>query len=165
MVCPLQVEENSLYHSTGARRFLSALAEGCRQILGREWAGTRPAPTVVTADGFAARRKWVTGGIDSTPATRRQCGMVLGRRCGGTPPAQGRAKGPNAQLQRSVVRGDGACPAWRRESALAQSLPEAHESSPPIIDCTLAEWSLSSRHADETLCDIVEIAAREFVAT
>ncbi len=48
----------------------------CSSILESEWAGTRPAPTVVTADGFAARRGWATGGTDRTPATRRQRGMV-----------------------------------------------------------------------------------------
>ena len=53
--------------------------------------------TVVTADGFAARRGWATGGTDSAPATRRQRGMVYGGRCGGNPPAQGRAEGPTAQ--------------------------------------------------------------------
>ncbi len=68
---------------------------GCSPILGRERAGTRPAPTVVTADGFAARRGWATGGRDSASAARRQRGMVLG----GSPPAQ------NCSGQWSVVSG------------------------------------------------------------
>ena len=80
---------------------------GCSPILGREWAGTRHAPAVVTADGFAARRGWATGGTDSRPATRRQRGMVSGGRCGGNPPAQGRAEGPTAQRQRLGARGQG----------------------------------------------------------
>ena len=31
--------------------------------------------------------------------------MVYGGRCGGNPPAQGRAEGPTAQLQWSVISG------------------------------------------------------------
>ena len=87
---------------------------GCSPILGLEWAGTRPAPTVVTGEDFAARRGWTTGGTDSTPATRRQRGMVYGGRCGGNPPAQGRAEGPTAQLQSSVISG-----AWSEGTAVA----------------------------------------------
>ena len=91
----------------------------CWFFLGRHWAGTRPAPTVVTADAFAARRGWTTGGIDSMPATRRQRGMVYGGRCGGNPPAQGRAEGPTAQLQWSVISGDVSCLVWGQEPAVA----------------------------------------------
>ena len=72
----------------------------------REWAGARPAPTVVNADGFAAQRGWATGGIDSTPATRRQRGMVLtGGVAGGPPPHKGGPEGPTAQRQGSGARG------------------------------------------------------------
>ncbi len=86
---------------------------GCSPILGREWAGTRPAPTVVTADGFAARRGWATGGIDSRPATRRQRGMVLrGGVAGGTPPHKG---GPKARPHRTAVVSD----QWSEGTALS----------------------------------------------
>ena len=72
----------------------------CRPFIGRHWAGTGPAPTVVVADGLAARRGLATGGIDSMPATRRQRGMVYGGRCGGIPPHKG---GPKARPHRTAV--------------------------------------------------------------
>ena len=108
-----------------------------RPDAGRHRAGTRPASTVVTGDGFAERRGWATGGIDSTPATWRQRGVVSGGRCGGNPPAQGRAKGPTAQLQWSVVSGvvRGTALAlfedanWLWVGPLQQ---EVYESSPPV---------------------------------
>ena len=87
---------------------------GLSPFLGRGRAGTRPALTVVTGDGCAARRGWATGGTDSTPATRRQRGMVSGGRCGGNPPAHGRAEGPTAQLQWLVVSDQ-----WSEGTALA----------------------------------------------
>ena len=87
-------------------------------------------PYLITADGLAARRGWATGGIDSRPATRRQRGMVSGGRCGGNPPAQGRAEGPTAELQWSVVSGEGAFAERGRELALGWSLQRCRKVHP-----------------------------------
>ena len=59
---------------------------------------------VVTADGFAARRGWTTGGIDSTPATRRQRGMVLRGALRGESPRTREGRRPDrTELQWLVV--------------------------------------------------------------
>ena len=71
----------------------------------REWAGARPAPTVVNADGFAAQRGWATGGIDSTPATRRQRGMVLTGGVAGGPPRTREGRRPDRP--KAGFRGEG----------------------------------------------------------
>ena len=79
-------------------------------------AGLVPAPTVVTADGFAARRGWANGGIDSTPATRRQRGMVFRGALRGESPRTREGRRPDrTELQWSVVRDDGTCAAWGRD--------------------------------------------------
>ena len=58
---------------------------------------------VRAARGFATRGGFAIGGTDMTPAPRRQRGMVWRGALRGFPPAQGRAEGPTAQLQRLAV--------------------------------------------------------------
>ena len=59
---------------------------------------------MVTADGFAARRGWATGGTESTPATRgANVAWCMGGVAGAQPPAQGRAEGPTAPTSEKRV--------------------------------------------------------------
>ena len=96
---------------------------------------------MVTGDGCAARRGWATGGTDSTPATRRQRGMVFrGALRGGIPPAQGRAEGPTApELQWSVISGQRGRRLSGSETRTGFSLvvTGGGRKFTPILGCTL----------------------------
>ena len=72
------------------RESMTAVADiVCRPHIGRHWAGTRPAPTV-------AARGRIAVGVSKVPILHDGRANEGGR-CGGNPPAQGRAEGPTAQ--------------------------------------------------------------------
>ena len=74
----------------------SPCIEACIPIWGRARAGTRPAPPVVAAAGFAAWRACANCGLDGTPALRRG---VEGALRGEGAPRQGGPKARNCSGQ------------------------------------------------------------------
>ena len=109
------------------------------------------------------QRRWASGGggqAQGLPLPGRLGGILLARhvageelarwrvrggRCGGAAPAQGRAEGPTAQLQWSVVSGQRRhFPCLRADRGLAMvgSLPEGYEGSLPFWDASRACASL-----------------------
>ena len=87
-----------------------------RSFLGGQWSGTRPAPTGAWGDCSVRvqapdlpLRVWRGVGTQvggSTVPIVHEGGACEGGRCGGNPPAQGRAEGPTAQLQWSEISGE-----------------------------------------------------------
>ena len=102
---------------------------------------------MVTVDGLAAPGGWVTGGTDSTPATRGQRGMVFRGALRGESPRTREGRRPDRTTagvrgEGSGIRGDGACAVWGRESDLALLLAELYESLPPIWSARRAKLRL-----------------------